>query len=317
MALCDFLITQNIKGYDCENPPIKGAESLGVLINRSEFMALSSFGVLKSSAAYQPLDPSYPEERLAFMVKDAGASFLIADRGLADLLKDWTGPVLYTDVIPELPDAPAFDADIQPDDLAVLLYTSGSTGTPKGTMLLHSNLSELAGWAHRYFEMSTSSCYGTYASYGFDAHLIDLYPVLTIGGTSCVVPNDIRLDLTAIGDFFNRHGVTMTLMTTQVGRQFAQSYTGGSLQYLIVGGETLTPLDPTNLRAKLFNAYGPTECTVLVSIQPVDVLYHRVPIGKALTDTDGKGTGARVGDIVEANTPGGIIKLKVLGIRKR
>ena len=276
-------ITDAVAAY-LQHEGVGKGDVVSVLINRSEYMALSSFGVLKSGAAYQPLDPSYPEERLAFMVKDAGASFLIADRDLAGLLKDWTGPVLYTDAILELPDAPAFDADIQPGDLAVLLYTSGSTGTPKGTMLLHGNLSELAGWAHRYFAMDTSSCYGTYASYGFDAHLIDLYPVLTCGGTSCVVPNDIRLDLTAIGDFFNRHGVTMTLMTTQVGRQFAQSYTGGSLQHLIVGGETLTPLDPTNLRTKLFNAYGPTECTVLVSIQPVDEQYHRVPIGKALTN---------------------------------
>ncbi len=276
-------ITDAIAGY-LQSHGVGRGSVVSVLIHRSEFMPLASFGVLKSGAAYQPLDPTYPEERLAFMVKDAGASLLIADQDLAGLLNDWTGPVLHTDTIASLPEAQAFDSGIQPDDLAVLLYTSGSTGTPKGTMLQHGNLSELAGWAHQYFQMDQSTCYGAYASYGFDAHMIELYPVLTIGGTLCVVPDEIRLDLPAIADYFNRNAVTMTLMTTQVGRQFAQSYAGGSLRYLIVGGETLTPIDPTNLQVKLLNAYGPTECTVLVTIQQVSTSYHRVPIGKALAN---------------------------------
>ena len=257
---------------------------VSVLIHRNEFMPLASFGVLKSGAAYQPLDPSYPEERLNFMVEDAESAFLIADRDLAGLLKGWSGPILYTDSILRLPEADVFDADIEPNDMCVLLYTSGSTGTPKGTILQHGNLTELAGWAHGYFKMDEHACYGACASYGFDAHMIELYPIFTCGGTLCIVPDEIRLDLPAIGEYFNRNGVTISLMTTQVGRQFAQSYEGGSLEYLMVGGETLTPLDPTNLKVKLFNAYGPTECTVLVTIQPVRSPYHRVPIGKALNN---------------------------------
>ena len=257
---------------------------VSVLIHRNEYMPFASFGVLKSGAAYQPLDPTYPEERLSFMVQDAQSALLIADRDLAGLLKGWEGPILYTDDIPGLPRADAFDAQIRPDDLAVLLYTSGSTGTPKGTMLCHGNIAELADWAGDFFQLDAAACYGAYASYGFDAHMIELYPILTSGGSLCIVPDDIRLDLPAIGEYFNRHGVTISLMTTQVGRQFAQSYAGGSLKDLMVGGETLAPLDPSQLKVRLFNAYGPTECTVLVSIQRVDRLYHRVPIGHALAN---------------------------------
>ena len=275
--------TDAVAGY-LKEQGVGTGDVVSVLIHRNEFMPLASFGVLKSGAAYQPLDPTYPKERLNFMVEDSQAALLIADRDLAGLLEGWKGPVLFTDDIASLPEQKAFDAGIQPGDLGVLLYTSGSTGTPKGTMLRHNNLSELAGWAQDYFGMDQSTCYGAYASYGFDAHMFELYPVLTCGGTLCVVPDEIRLDLVAIESFFNKHGVTISLMTTQVGRQFAQSYAGGSLKQLVVGGETLIPIDPAPLNVSLFNAYGPTECTVLVSIQPVDRLYHRVPIGRALAN---------------------------------
>ena len=255
---------------------------VSVLIPRNEFMPFASFGILKTGAAYQPLDPSYPESRLRFMVEDAGAVLLIADRTLAGKLGDWSGSVLYTDEIAGLPEAEAFDADIRPEDLFVLLYTSGTTGTPKGAMLTHGNVAEMIAWARSYYRMDSSSRYGAYASYGFDAHMVELYSALTCGGTLCIIPDAIRLDLGAICEFFDENQVTVSQMTTQVGRQFAMAYPGGSLRDLMVGGEALVPVDPEKISFRLHNAYGPSECTLLATIQPVDRLYHRIPIGKPL-----------------------------------
>ena len=255
---------------------------VSVLIPRNEFMAIASFGVLKSGAAYQPLDPNYPEARLAFMTEDANASFVIADRALRDKLTEWKGPVLFTDEIFGLPEAGPLDIEILPDDLVVLLYTSGTTGKPKGVMVKHSNVSELAEWTQGYFGMKAGCRNLAYASYGFDAHMLDLYPALTCGGCLYIIPDELRLDLGAIIEFINDNKIAFAVMTTQVCRQFALAYEGGSLKDLMAGGEALVPVDPDKLHVRLYNAYGPSECTVLASMQTVDKIYHRVPIGKAL-----------------------------------
>lgn len=274
-------ITDAVAGYLSEHGIGKGSV-VSILIPRNEFIPIASFGVLKTGAAYQPLDPSYPEARLGFMVEDSGAALLIADRALKDKLGDWNGPVLYTDEICGLPKAEPVEAEIKPDDLFVLLYTSGTTGNPKGVMIRHGNISELTEWANRYFEMNEDSRSLGYASYGFDAHILELYPPFTCGGSFYILSDDIRLDLAAINEYINKNGITFAVMTTQVGRQFSLAYEGGSLKDLVVGGEALVPVDPSGLRLKLHNAYGPSECTVLATIQTVDELYHRLPIGRAL-----------------------------------
>lgn len=274
-------ITDALSGYLAGHGIGRGSV-VSILIPRNEFIPIASFGVLKAGAAYQPLDPSYPEARLGFMVEDSGAALLIADRALKDKLGDWNGPVLYTDEICDLPDSEPWDAGIRPDDLFVLLYTSGTTGNPKGVMIRHGNISELTEWADRYFEMNEDTRSLGYASYGFDAHILELYPPFTCGGSYHILSDDIRLDLAAINEYINKDGITFAIMTTQVGRQFSLAYEGGSLKDLVVGGEALVPVDPSGLCLRLHNAYGPSECTVLATIQTVDEPYHRVPIGKAL-----------------------------------
>ncbi|MBQ4424779.1 MAG: amino acid adenylation domain-containing protein [Lachnospiraceae bacterium] len=262
----------------------KGAGSgkvVSILIPRNEYMAIGSLGALKAGAAYQPLDPSYPEARLQFMMENASAALLIADEALLGKVPDYTGPVLLTKEIPSLP-AGSPQGEPGPEDLFILLYTSGTTGTPKGVMLLHRNLSAFVGWIKNYMSMDKDCVTAAYASFGFDANMMDMYPILTAGGTLCVIPEEIRLDLNAINRFFDEHGVTHCFMTTQVGRQFAMAYEGKSLRHLYVGGETLVPIDPSGFSFTLHNFYGPTECTVLITAGIVDKKYHRVPIGKVV-----------------------------------
>ncbi len=274
-------LTDALAGYLRAQGIGKGSV-VSVLIPRNEFMPLASLGVLKSGAAYQPLDPSYPETRLSFMTEDSKAALLITDRSLRDKLSAWQKPVLFTDEILTLPDAEPFDAEIQPEDLFVLLYTSGTTGTPKGGMIQHSNVIELTAWAHRYFKMDEHTRYGAYSSYGFDAHMLEIYSPLTCGGTIYVISDETRLDLGAMTEFINENGITDSVMTTQVGRQLSLVYEGGSLKNLLVGGETLVPIDPEKIHCTLHNGYGPSECTLLATVQPVDRLYHRIPVGEAL-----------------------------------
>lgn len=276
-------ITDRLAGY-VHSLEIGTEDVVSVLIPRCEYMAIASLGVLKSGAAYQPLDPSYPPERLEFMIKDSSAKLLIADESLLSLVPEYKGRVLFTKDIPSLPEATAKIKSPNPDDLFILLYTSGSTGTPKGAMLEDKNITAFCDWYKRAVELDDTSVVSAYASYGFDACLSEMYPALTNGASVHIIDEDIRLDLVKVNKYYEDNGVTHGFMTTQVARQFATEIKNKSLKYFLTGGERLVPFEPkTNY--KLYNLYGPTECTVCITGYIVDKFYHRIPIGKANTNT--------------------------------
>ena len=257
---------------------------VSILIPRCSYMTTASLGVLKSGAAYQPLDPSYPIERLEFMMNDADCKLLIADEKLLSRVPGYKGKILLTKDIPGLPVCEKITDTPAPDDLFILLYTSGSTGTPKGVMLEHRNLVNFCAWYREFYHLDASSRVAAYASYGFDANMMDQYPALTTGSCVCIIEDEIRLDLLAMEAWINRLGITHAFMTTQVGRQFYSLANVEKLKYLSTGGEKLVPLPPKNGAEKFYNLYGPTECTIVTTRKHVDRLYERVPIGRALTN---------------------------------
>ena len=254
---------------------------VSVLIPRSEWMAIASLGVLKAGCAYQPLDPSYPQERLNFMMKDANARLLIADADLRELVNDYQGDVLFTRDIDSLPEQPAPQVTIAPDNLLIMLYTSGSTGIPKGCQLTHANLVAFCNWYQRYYSLKDQHRVAAYASYGFDACMMDMYPALTCGAAVHIIPEEIRLDLIALNEYFERQHITHSFMTTQVGYQFATGIENKSLLHLSTGGEKLASLTPPQ-GYHFYNGYGPTECTIFTTTYFVDKKLKEIPIGKPL-----------------------------------
>lgn len=253
----------------------------GVLIPRCEFMVICALGILKAGGGYLPLDPSYPPERLNLMVKDSGAEILITTEDLNGIIDEsFEGERLLTKEIMSLENSDVTLPDIDAEDLFVMLYTSGSTGLPKGVMLVHRNITTLCDWARKFYQIDQTTRSSAYASYGFDANIFDTYPVLTAGGTLYIIDEGIRLDLIALQKYFNENKITHSLITTQVGRQFALMEGTETLKHLTVGGEKLVPFDPPAYN--FYNAYGPTEATVLITIKKVDKKYKDVPIGPAL-----------------------------------
>ena len=259
-----------------------GAEDVvSVLIPRSEWMPIASLGVLKAGCAYQPLDPSYPKERLNFMMQDASAKLLIADEELRPLVDEYQGDVLLTRDIDALPALPCPDVAITPDQLFIMLYTSGSTGVPKGCQLTHGNLVAFCHWYQRYYDLKPEHNVAAYASYGFDACMMDMYPALTCGATVYIIPEELRLDLIGLNDYFEQNHVTHSFMTTQVGYQFATSIENHSLLHLSTGGEKLATLTPPQ-GMRFYNGYGPTECTIFTTTYLVEKKMKEIPIGKPL-----------------------------------
>ena len=259
-----------------------GAEDVvSVLIPRCEWMPIASLGVLKAGCAYQPLDPSYPKERLNFMMQDASAKLLIADEELRPIVNEYQGEVLLTKDIMGLPAQAAPDVEITPDQLFILLYTSGSTGVPKGCQLTHGNLVAFCHWYQRFYDLKPEHNVAAYASYGFDACMMDMYPALTCGATVYIIPEELRLDLIALNEYFEQNYITHSFMTTQVGYQFATSIDNHSLLHLSTGGEKLASLTPPQ-GYKFYNVYGPTECTIFTTTYQVDKKMKEIPIGKPL-----------------------------------
>lgn len=260
---------------------------VGILVRRGFMMPIGALGVLKIGAAYLPLDPSYPTERLEYMLTDSGASILLADADLLDKVPGFTGVIMDAGdfltrggksapcVAKDLPPAP------MPDDLLTLIYTSGTTGKPKGVMISHANVANFCRWYARHYALSPSDVVAAYASFGFDACLMDMFPALTHGASIQIIPEEMRLDLPGLNECFEKYGVSLAFLTTQLGRQFAETMPNRSLRVLAVGGETLTPLDPPANFA-LDNAYGPTECTIFTTTFRMDGRYDRVPLGKPL-----------------------------------
>ena len=261
---------------------LKQEDVVSVLIPRCEWMAIVSLGVLKAGCAYQPLDPTYPKERLNFMMQDAGAKLLIADEQLRPIVDEYQGEVMLTKVIPQLADNPTPITQLPtPSNLFILLYTSGSTGVPKGCQLTHANLVAFCNWYQRFYSLKPEHKVAAYASYGFDACMMDMYPALTCGASVHIIPEEIRLDLIALNDYFEQNHITHSFMTTQVGYQFATSIENHSLLYLSTGGEKLASLTPPT-GYKFYNVYGPTECTIFTTIYCVERKMKEIPIGKSL-----------------------------------
>ena len=258
---------------------------VGVLVERSEYVLICSLGALKAGCAYLPLDPGYPRERLELMLQDSGAAMLICSPSLEGAV-GFDGPQLRTDGIASLEEGSAQLPEVCPEDLFVIIYTSGSTGTPKGVEFCHSNVVCSVEGFRAELSIGSSSRQASYASYGFDAHVLDIYPTIVCGGQLHIIPEDMRLDLVAVKDYFDRCGITHVMMTTQVGRQFALMGGGANPLTIVVAGEKLTPLDPPE-GINLYNGYGPTEGTVCTSLFKVDRLYRDVPIGRPTCNLKG------------------------------
>lgn len=257
------------------------------IIPRGELMVFVPLAIVKAGCTYQPLDSSYPSERLSFMVDNASAALLICTESLSGKIEGYAGPVLT------IPDASDFKSrewnapadlsgarEMEADDTLLLLYTSGTTGTPKGVMLSNGNVLAFCKYHNNNVGLTADCRMASYASYGFDAFMMDLWSAMTSGAALHIIYDEIRFDLPAIAEYVEREQISHLFMTTQVGTQMALDYPDlKSLKVLSLGGEKLMSIAPPKYR--LINMYGPTETTCYITDYDVVSQEKNIPIGSA------------------------------------
>ena len=249
---------------------IREEDPVGLCMRRSADFVIGALGVLKAGAAYVPLDPNYPKNRLTMLLEDSGLRLVVTHPCVAKQLPQgsWQAIVVEACALSRDADsalAPTCTAN--PGRLAYIIFTSGSTGRPKGVQITHANLLNLIRWHQRAFEVTPNDKATMHASPGFDAAVWEIWPYLAAGASVVVVDENIRTSSEGLRDWMVSNQITISFLPTAL----AEAVVGlpwpsnTALRYLLTGADTLRSYPPAGLPFALVNNYGPTECTVVAT----------------------------------------------------
>ncbi|OYD97753.1 non-ribosomal peptide synthetase [Nostoc sp. 'Peltigera membranacea cyanobiont' 210A] len=269
---------------------------VGICISQSIEMIVGLLGILKAGGTYVPLDPSYPQERLNFMLEDAQVSVLLTQENLLKHFEGFSKPIISIDkdweiITQEKQDNP--ESDLNSDNLAYVIYTSGSTGKPKGVAVPHKAVNRLVCNAN-YINLLPSDKVAQASNASFDAATFEIWGALLNGAQLVGITKDVTLSPPEFALQLREKGINILFLTTalfqQIARDVPQAFT--SLRYLLFGGETVDKrwvkkIIKYGVPKHLIHVYGPTENTTFSSYYYVQdlPLATSFPIGRPITNT--------------------------------
>ena len=271
-------------------------QRVGLCVERGADMLAAVLGILKAGAAYVPLDPMFPQERLRFMAEDAQLALLVSNSALAgsfglprerQLLLDRDAATLASrsDQRPT-PDA-ALDA--RPEDPAYVIYTSGSTGKPKGVVVPHRAIVNFLTSMAREPGLAADDVLVAVTTLSFDIAVLELKLPLTLGATVVIAGREETIDGRVLRALLERQRATVMQATPVTWRLLLEAgWKGGKDFKALVGGEAL-PRDLANqliaLGVELWNMYGPTETTVWSTCDCITDTSNVITIGRPIANT--------------------------------
>jgi amino acid adenylation domain-containing protein len=243
--------------------------AVAVCVRRSPLAALASLAVMKAGAAYLPIDPTYPRERISFILSDSRVPIVLSDSTVAGKLPEGNWRLLLLDRedlagrTPGALEAP----EVCPDHLAYVIYTSGSTGTPKGVEITHANLLNFVFWHRNAYAFTANDRTTQFTSFGFDAAVGELWPHLAAGASVLFTPEDVRSSPELLRDWLIDQEITLTFAPTPLAERLIMLDwpANTKLRLLLTGGDTLHHYPRSGLPFVFINEYGPTETTVVAT----------------------------------------------------
>jgi amino acid adenylation domain-containing protein len=242
---------------------------VGLYVDRSLAFVTGALAILKAGGAYLPVDPTWPAERIASILRDAAAPVLVSHKWKPAGLPPGRWTTVDVDVlspqIDTLSGEPLGNRPT-PDQLAYVIYTSGSTGEPKGVEITHANLSNLIAWHNAEFCVTRKDRASHVAGAGFDAAVWEIWPYLAAGASLHIATDEERRTPDALQNFLVNHQISIAFVPTAMAEQLiVRDWPACRLSRMLTGGDALRRYPIPSLPFRLFNNYGPTECTVLAT----------------------------------------------------
>nr|WP_154958151.1 non-ribosomal peptide synthetase [Paenibacillus xylanexedens] len=277
---------------------VKANEPIGLMMGRNQWMIVGILGIMKAGAAYVPLSPDYPPDRLKYMIEHSGIRIIVSDSKHYDnlaklnqkfreliLLKgkgNAEGPWDKVYSLDEYTDVSWENLSIKTHttvDLMYVMYTSGSTGLPKGVMVSHRNVSNFINWAIKEFSIGSSDRMMVVTSISFDISVFEIFAGLLSGAEVHILSDTTVGDASLLAEYIQSHQISIwhsvpTLMSQLMLYASTRKDTGGmifpSVRIVMLGGESWSPelskrMRPAFSNAELINMYGPTETTIWVT----------------------------------------------------
>ena len=269
---------------------------VAISVDRTAQMLIGLLGILKSGGAYLPLDPTFPAQRIQFMLADAQAPLLITQTNIVDTLPSHNAQVICLDtVMPELADLPITlpETAVLPHHLAYIIYTSGSTGRPKGVQIRHDSVVNLMTGMQNKPGVAATDKLLAITTLSFDIATVELYLPLLVGAQVVIAPQSALTDPHQLIDLLQSEAITLMQATPATWQMLVTAnWQGHPGLKMITGGEALSVALAQQLLERgqtLWNMYAPSETTTYSTIQPIlaEELHPKqtIPIGRPLTNT--------------------------------
>ncbi|MFN6479645.1 non-ribosomal peptide synthetase [Nostoc sp. DedQUE07] len=276
---------------------VKPEVLVGICLERSLEMVIGLLGILKTGGAYLPLDPSYPKERLAFMLVDAQVSVLLTQLHLVNELLSHQGKLVCIDTQSTEFENYSFQnivSDVKPENLAYVIYTSGSTGTPKGVMNTHLGLCNRLLWMQDAYQITSSDRILQKTPFSFDVSVWEFFWPLLTGASLILAKPGGHQDARYIAKIISEKEITTLHFVPSMLQVFLEAQEHQkckSIKRVICSGEALSfDLQQrffNSFDGKLYNLYGPTEASIDVTAWCCESVTDEkiVPIGRPIANT--------------------------------
>ncbi len=289
--------SNKLANYLQGNYKVTSSDLIGILMDRSNYFIVSILAVLKTGAAYVPMDPESPSDRISMILSDAGMKLLISEKSYSNVLETFSTPTLIIDV--DLEGIEKSDAAInnilKPSNLAYVIYTSGTTGKPKGVMIDHAALYNYISWGSEYYVDEKPSNFGLFTSIAFDLTMTSIFTPLATGNSIVIFGKDDPYKL--LEKVLTDQRIQIIKLTPShlsIIEGIIKKEESYSVHKFIVGGErfdtdlAISISNIFNNKVRLYNEYGPTEATIGCMIYEYKGGQNTtlsVPIGKPIANT--------------------------------